>query len=109
MENNKNDDSGTVIVSDITEEGFWLKTPIKEYYISRDKYPWFKDATDEEIKHVIFLPEAGEGHVNMLIWLTLGIDFDEVSIERPEVIYHAIRVRKVLRPDLFKGKVRVNE
>ena len=90
-----------VSVSDITADGFWVRCPLKDIYISRKRYPWFRDATDEEIRDVSFLQEAGEHHQNMLFWHTLGVDFDSESIEKPELIYHNTRVRCVLRPDLF--------
>lgn len=90
-----------VSISDITADGFRIITPIGEYYISRERYPWFRDATDEEIQDVSFAYEIDGHHFNMLFWDTLGIDFDEESIKNPELIYHNTQVRCVLRPDLF--------
>ena len=97
---NKENPTTVARISEITAEGFRLHAPIGEYYISRKKYPWFRDATDEEIRDVTFSPEAGEGHVNMLFWNTLGIDFDEKSIKNPE-LNRSILVRCTKRPDLF--------
>ena len=93
-----------VTTSEITLEGFWVHTHNRDYYLTRKKYPWFKDATDEEIRDVFFiLAEDNDEHGDMLFWRTIGIDFDMESIEKPELIYHAILVRCVKRPDLFAG------
>jgi len=94
-------DRNAVCISDITADGFWIYIFNKKQYISRKMYPWFRDASDDEIRDVSFLPEAGDGHVNMLFWHKLGIDFDEESFASPELMYHNTYVRGVARPDLF--------
>ena len=45
-----------VKISDITAEGFRLRTFNKEYYVSREKYPWFKNATVRQIQDVVLFP-----------------------------------------------------
>jgi len=96
------ENTGNVVrVSDITAEGFWVHVCEKVYHITRERYPWFRAATDEEIYDVSFSSVIDGHHQNMLFWHTLGIDFDSESIEHPELIYHVNRVRCVPRPDLF--------
>jgi len=98
------DPRNIVRISEITTEGFWVHTHNNDYYLTRKRYPWFKDATDEEIRDVVFiLAEDNDDHGDMLLWRTIGIDFDMESIVRPELIYNAILVRCVKRRDLFVG------
>jgi len=93
-----------VKISDITTEGFTVVCPFGSYHITRKRYPWFKDATDEELHDVFFVDDrTDDEHGNMLVWRTIGIDFDEESIARPELIYNAILVRGKKRRDLFVG------
>jgi hypothetical protein len=90
-----------VTVSEITDEGFLLHTYRKDYYISRKLFPWFRDATDEEIRIVSLSPDVGEPHGDMLYWRSLDFDIGSNSIENTEWIKDRnIIVRGVHRPDL---------
>ncbi|MDO5566675.1 MAG: hypothetical protein Q4G59_08460 [Planctomycetia bacterium] len=70
-----------VTVSDITEEGFWVHTPSKDYYPKRDKC--FKNATDEEIRDVhITLDVRNKPEGDYLDWRTLDIQMHTNYIEK---------------------------
>lgn len=43
-------------VFDVTLEGFQLRTFNREYYVSREKFHWFKNATQQKIQNVILFP-----------------------------------------------------
>ena len=72
--------NAVVTVSDITDKGFWVHTPSKDYYLPRDK--WFKDATDEEIRDVVItldVDETEEG--DYLDWRSLDVQMHANYIE----------------------------
>ena len=66
-----------VEVSNIDTHGFWLFVKGKEYFLSYEDYPWFKDAKIGEIINVELL------HESHLHWPTLDIDLDVGSLEDP--------------------------
>ena len=107
----KNRFNTSVKVSQITSDGFWLHLPKESYYISRAKYPWFKDATHREIQDVRLRPSRLEheddcdGFVEFgdkLRWEALDLDFGTNSFKNPEKFSTKYMVvRGVPRPDLF--------
>ena len=50
----------------------------KEYFLSYENFPWFKDAAVPEILHVT------QPHAGHLYWPDLDIDLAVESIETPE-------------------------
>lgn len=102
-----------VKVSRITSEGFWLHLPHKDYFVSREAYPWFKDATHREIQDIRLFYEEYEitpddpdnfyyDEGQHLRWESLDVDLGTNSFEYPErfpVMFTC--VRGVPRPDLF--------
>lgn len=64
-----------VSVSEITAEGFWLHTYKGDHYVSREKYHWFKDATDAEIQDVRVLLCLYDKNDNALEWSSLDLHF----------------------------------
>lgn len=52
----KNKHRAMVKISDITPEGFRIRTFNREYYVFREKCHWFKNATQREIQNVILFP-----------------------------------------------------
>jgi len=81
----------TVKVSDITPEGFRLRTFGEEYYISREKYPRFKDATHREIQDVRLFPCStnlceSEDRFDHLRWESLGVDLG-IRLSEPHGLF----------------------
>ena len=66
-----------VEVSNIDSHGFWLFAIGKEYFLSYQDYPWFKDAKVSDIINVILL------HESHLHWPTLDVDLDMNTLEDP--------------------------
>ena len=90
-----------VSISDITADGFWIETYREKYYISRIVFPWFRDATDDEIRDVTLSPDVDEYHGDMLYWRALDVDFGTNSIRDTRwVATKNIWVRGVHRVDL---------
>ena len=65
-------------VSNISNHGIWLYVNGKEYFLSYDEYPWFKDAKVIEIYDVQLL------HQSHLYWPKLDVDLEIISLENPE-------------------------
>lgn len=65
-------------VSNISKHGIWLYINGKEYFLSYDKYPWFKYAKIIEIYDVQLL------HQSHLYWPKLDVDLELTSLENPE-------------------------
>ena len=104
----KNKERSMVKVSEITKDGFRLRTYNRDYYVSREKYPWFKDATHREIQDVKLFPctlcpcEPDEP-CDRLRWHLLDVDLGIHSFEYPELFtVPLVFVRGVPRPDLFE-------
>ncbi len=67
-----------VEVSVASNRGFWLLLPDEELFVPFDEFPWFKQATIEEITRVE-MPGA-----NHLYWPLLDVDLSIESIRHPE-------------------------
>lgn len=65
-------------VSNISVNGLWLLCHDREYFLSYEEFPWFKDAP---VKHVFHLEEPHPGH---LYWPDLDIDLSLETIQHPE-------------------------
>jgi hypothetical protein len=65
-------------VTNISSHGLWILSNDKEYFLSFENFPWFKDKTITEITQV---KRFGEGH---LYWENLDIDLSLEMIEHPE-------------------------
>ena len=95
-----------VKVSDITADGFWIETYKEKYYISRKDFPWFLDATDEEILDVsICLDDPDHGDILICGASNLNVDLFTKDIADPSWVRNRknqnIIVRGVKRPDLL--------
>ena len=64
-------------VTDISPFGIWLLLRGKEYFLSYDKFPWFRDAP---VSQVFSVTEEGRGHLR---WPSLDIDLSLESIKDP--------------------------
>ncbi len=89
-----------VTVSELTKRGFRIHVLDKNFYLSFKKYPWFSDATEEEIRDVVLKFEY------RVHWEMLDVDFELEQLEHPRKKYlMPFRyVRGVPRLDLFENK-----
>jgi len=65
-------------VTHVSGNGLWLLAGGREYFLSFEDFPWFKDASIGKISNV---EQASEGH---FYWPELDIDLGIDSIEHPE-------------------------
>ena len=66
-----------VEVTQISKHGIWLLLKEKEYFLSFEDFPWFKDASVSAIHNVELLNE------HHLYWPDLEVDLAVESIEYP--------------------------
>jgi len=78
-------------VENITPAGIWLFVKEKEYFLSYDAYPYFKDQTLKSIQKVQLL------HGVHLHWPDLDVDLEIDNLENPEK--YPLRSR-VVKPHL---------
>jgi len=71
-------DTSDLEVTNISAHGFWVLLSEKEFFVSFDQFPWFKDAPVGAILNVQ-LPHPGH-----LYWPDLDVDVDIECIEHPE-------------------------
>jgi hypothetical protein len=64
-------------VTNISSHGIWLYLNNKEYFMSYEEYPWFRDAKVSDILNVQLQ------HSNHIYWPDLDIDLSIHSIEDP--------------------------
>jgi len=89
-----------VDVSEISSKGFRVQVLDRDYYLSFERYPWFRDATEAEIREVVCKWES------LLCWETLDLDFRFELLDHPEKsVIFCPYVRGVPRLDLFEGFV----
>jgi hypothetical protein len=67
-----------VKIQNISRFGIWLLVSGKEYFMSFDKFPWFKEANVSHILNVSLSP-TGKLH-----WSDLDIDLSIEILEAPE-------------------------
>ena len=65
-------------VTNISPRGFWLVIDGREHFLAYTDFPWFSDASSEEIRQV----ERPQPH--RLRWPELDVDLTIASIEHPE-------------------------
>ena len=89
-----------VTVTELTKRGFRIHVLDKNFYLSFKKYPWFSDATEEEIRDVVLKFEY------RVHWEALDVDFEIEQLEHPRKKYlMPFRyVRGEPRLDLFEKK-----
>jgi hypothetical protein len=61
-----------------SKHGFWLVLDSTEYFLPFEKFPWFKGATESELRDVELL------HGDHLYWPSLDVDLTLATIEEPE-------------------------
>ncbi len=67
-----------VEILNISINGIWLFVHEKEYFLSYDNFPWFKEAKIEEVYNLKLI------HNDHLYWPDLDIDLEIDSLENPE-------------------------
>ena len=67
-----------VEVTQISKHGIWLLLGGKEFFLSFDRFPWFKSAPVSAIQNVSLL------NANHLYWPDVDIDLAVESIDHPE-------------------------
>ncbi len=72
------ENTSQVEVTHISNHGIWLLTDIKEFFLSYEAFPWFRDVTVGQILNV---EEPSPGH---FFWPDLDVDLDVDIIEHPE-------------------------
>ena len=65
-------------VTNISSHGLWILSNEREFFLSYDNFPWFKDKTVNDITKV---ESFGEGH---LYWENLDVDLSLDMIKHPE-------------------------
>jgi hypothetical protein len=76
-------------VTNVDKFGVWLLVRGKEYFLPHEEYPWFRDATIDNILNVQLL------HVDHLHWPKLDVDLSVESLEKPEdfpLVYQACAI-----------------
>ena len=70
--------TSAVEVTNISGHGVWLLAGDKEYFMSHEDFPWFKDVP---VGKVLNVEEPTPGH---FYWPDLDIDLTAEIIEHPE-------------------------
>ena len=65
-------------VTHVSKHGLWLLREDEELFLPFEKFPWFRQATIEQITHI---EAPGPDH---LYWPDLDIDLTVESIRHPE-------------------------
>ena len=65
-------------VTNISNHGLWILSNEKEFFLSYENFPWFKDKTINDITRV---ESFGQGY---LYWENLDVDLSLEMIEHPE-------------------------
>ena len=65
-------------VTNVSSHGIWLLSEGREYFLSYDNFPWFKDASIGAVTNVL---QQSKGH---FYWPDLDVDIGIDSIMHPE-------------------------
>ncbi len=82
---NKNTENTSIKVVSIHAEGIYLSVAGKDYFISYNRVPWFRNATVNEIMNVTLMGRMG------IRWEDLDVDLEIDSLEHPEKYPHVIK------------------
>ena len=67
-----------VEVTHISAHGIWLLARGKEYFLSFEDFPWFKE---RPVREVLNVEEQGPGH---FYWPDIDVDLSEKIIDHPD-------------------------
>ena len=70
-------DTSQIEVSNIDQFGLWVLVQNKEYFLPYDDFPWFRNATVDQILKVELL------HQDHLYWPALDVDLGVDSLAEP--------------------------
>ena len=65
-------------VTHVSAHGIWLLSDDREFFLSYEDFPWFKDASIGEINNV---EQLSSGH---FYWPDLDVDIGIETIQQPE-------------------------
>jgi hypothetical protein len=65
-------------ISNVSAHGLWLYAVDREYFISFETHPWFRNATIAQLTNVQLL------HGHHLHWPDLDVDLEMDSLAHPE-------------------------
>ena len=65
-------------VTHVSSHGVWLLAHEKEFFMSYDDFPWFKD---QILKSILNVEEQSPGH---FYWPDIDVDLTEEMIENPD-------------------------
>lgn len=85
MNSNKNTENPSVKVLSIHAEEINLLVAGKDYFISYNRVPWFRNARVSEIMNVSMMGRMG------IRWEDLNVDLEIDSLEHPEKYPHVIK------------------
>lgn len=71
------DTSPAVEILNVSPHGIWILVGEREFFLSREDFPWFADATIAEISNV-------ESYRSYLRWPDLDVDLAIDSLQNPE-------------------------
>jgi hypothetical protein len=93
MKSSRRGNATSVSVENITPLGIWLFAEGKEYFLSYQDYPYFKDQVLSAIQDVQLL------HGYHLYWPRLDVDLEIDNLEHPEKypLRSAVRPRRSRR------------
>ena len=77
----------TVVVTNISANGFWLLVGDRELFVSFENFPWFRDVPVGQLVNV----ELPQPH--HLYWPDIDVDLAVESIENPEAFPLVSKVR----------------
>ncbi len=67
-----------VEVTHVSSHGIWVLADEKEYFLSYEEFPWFRDSP---LKKILNVTELSPGH---LYWRDLDVDLGLESMEYPQ-------------------------
>lgn len=67
-----------IAVTDISPDGIWVLASGQEYFLPFEQFPWFKNATIDQILNVV------EEHPGSYRWPELDVDLGLDSMKNPE-------------------------
>jgi len=65
-------------VTNVDSQGLWLLVEDKEYFLSHEDFPWFKES---KLADVLNVELYSEGHI---YWPALDVDLSTAILENPD-------------------------
>jgi len=91
MRSLKHGKSISASVENVTPSGLWLYVNAKEYFLSYEAYPYFREQTIKAIQNVRLV------HGLHLYWPDLDVDLEIDNLENPEKYPLRSAIRKPVR------------